>query len=41
MGDRGGLGFASQYARAREPQMEEWSDEIVDISEERDTDMRG
>jgi hypothetical protein len=33
-------GFACQYGRAREAQMEEWSDEIVDIREERDTDMR-
>jgi hypothetical protein len=33
-------GFACQYGRAREAQMEEWSEEIVDIREERDTDMR-
>ena len=31
-------GFATQYARARESQIESWSDEIVAISNERDSE---
>ena len=31
-------GFAARYARARQCQAEAWSDEIIKISQERDTD---
>ena len=31
-------GFAAQYARAREAQAEAWADELVSISNERDSE---